>query len=440
VELDVTFSRRREESDPLRLLVLGDFSGKPADQRPPLATRPTLAVDVDTLDPVMQRIAPRVRLAAGELAFSTIDDFHPDRLFARVDRFKALLEARANPSASAGGDLLGPLLGRSSAEEPATPVRPASGLDALIHDIVAPHIVKDRTAESRPVVAAIEAVLSEELRALLHAPQFQAMEAAWRGVHWLVSHLELNEDLQLHLFDVAQDELIADVVAAGGQIHETGLYRALVDRWRNVPGGQGWSVIATLMQFGPSDRDIGLLAALGVVATQAGGPVIGGADWSLIDGDDGTLQGWNALRHSEVARWIALAAPRVLLRRPYGKRTDPIDTVPFEEIDGPPLPGALLWGSPALALTLLIGAGFSARGWKMELGDERELEDLPAYSYVAEGEMQMQPVGERLLSERGIEQLLNAGVVPIASRRDRNAAVAIRFQSIADPAAPLAWS
>ena len=51
----------------------------------------------------------------------------------------------------------------------------------------------------------------------------------------------------------------------------------------------------------------------------------------------------------------------------------------------------------------------------------------------------MQPCAERLLSERQIDAALKAGLIPIASRRDRNMVVAIRFQSVADPSAPLAW-
>ena len=38
----------------------------------------------------------------------------------------------------------------------------------------------------------------------------------------------------------------------------------------------------------------------------------------------------------------------------------------------------------------------------------------------------MQPCAERFLNEREIQALLDAGLVPIVSRRDRNAVVAVR--------------
>ena len=75
----------------------------------------------------------------------------------------------------------------------------------------------------------------------------------------------------------------------------------------------------------------------------------------------------------------------------------------------------------------------------MEPGDERELDDLPAYTFVRDGVSEMQACAERFLTEGQIQAFLEAGLIPIASRRDRNAVVAIRFQSIADPTAPLAW-
>ena len=93
----------------------------------------------------------------------------------------------------------------------------------------------------------------------------------------------------------------------------------------------------------------------------------------------------------------------------------------------------------SLALAMLIGRGFTARGWNMEPGDVREIGDLPAYTFVRDGERELQPCAERFLNDREIDALLKSGLVPIASRRDRAAVVAVRFQSVSDPSSPLAW-
>ena len=440
LEFDVNLGRpaqRRDPGEPMRLVMLGDFSGKPSSERSPLANRPTHRVDLDSIDTVIKRLGPSLDLPGGEIAFDRIDDFHPDRLYARLERFQALRHARDNPQAGTD-DLLGRLLGKPTTETAAPANSPVGGLDALIHKIVDPHVVKDSPPQAKLYSDATEAAIAEEMRGVLHHPAFQALESVWRGVQWWVSSVELDDNLQLHIFDVSRDEIIADVVAARGQLAQTGLYRALVDRWRNVPGAESWSALVALIQFGPSDADIGLLAALGLIAAQAGGPLLAGADAALGD-TQASEGGWGALRRSEAARWIGLAAPRVLLRLPYGKRSDPIESFPFEEFVGPPAHEHLLWGPSSFATSILIGRAFTSRGWDMEPGDEREIGDLPAYVFEQDGERAMQACAERYLTESEIQRLIEAGLIPIASRRDRNAIVAIRFQSVSNPTAPLAW-
>lgn len=442
LEFDLGFGRTRsprDDSEPMRLLVLGDFSGKAAEERTPLATRATQRVDVDNLDDVVRRLRPRLTEPSGTIWFEQIDDFHPDRLYARLELFQGLRQARANPPA-ANDDTLGRLLGKPAAPG-AAPIAAttASGLDGLIRNIVAPHIVKDTEAQTRPYVAAVDAAIAEQMRTLLHAPAFQSLEAAWRGIGWLISSLELDQNLQLHLFDVTRDELLRDVVTAQGQIAQTGLYRTLVDRSRDAPDAPGWSALIGLFHFGPSPTEMGLLAALGLIASRAGAPLIADGDWALSGDDANALSAWQTLRRSEAARWIGLAAPRVLLRRPYGTGSDPIEAFAFEEFVGAPAHEEFLWGHASLAIALLLGKAFTARGWDMEPGDEREIGDLPIYTFVRDGEREMQACAERFLTESQLDRLLKAGLLPIASRRDHNAAVAVRFQSVSEPPAPLAW-
>lgn len=412
----------RRDGAPRRLLVMGDFSARPAAERRPLAERPTLRVDIDSLDAAIARLAPHLVLEQGTLGFEQLDDFHPDSLYARLELFHALREARAKPP-RAGADLLGSLLGGSAAPAAAAPP-PASGLDALVQRIVAPHIVPDTQAADRAYVAAVDSAIAEQMRSLLHDPAFQALEGAWRGVQWLIANLELDETLELHVFDVARDELLADIVGAGGQLAKTGLYRALADRWRNVPGGQGWTLIAGLYTFGGGDADVGLLAALGLIASQAGGPFVAASDGSVAATPG---EGWQALRQSEAAPWLGLAAPRLLLRLPYGAKTDPVTAFGFEEITGTPDPAHLLWGAGSLAVALLAGRG----------GDARQIDDLPAYHHLADGERELMPCAERFLGEEAGHRLAAAGLIPLASHKHRNAVTVMRVQAIAEPPRPL---
>ena len=440
-EFDVALGRTstpREDTAPMRILLLGDFSGRPSSERPPLANRPTVPVDVDTLGDAMRRFGPGVHLRAGELQITDIDDFHPDRLLSRLGVFRELREKRAHPPVE-GDDSLARLLGKPASSPPVSTAPPATGLDAMLREMIAPHVVKDTSAQTKIHTEIVDAEIAIEMRAVLHDAGFQSLEAAWRGLHWLVTSLELNEDLQLHVFDVTRDELVNDIVAAQGKVTATGTYGALVDRWRNVPGSQGWSALVTMLEFGPSDADVGLLAALGLIASQAGGPLLGGANATLANEVAAPTSGWEALRCSDAAPWIGLAAPRLLLRLPYGKGGEPVEAFAFEEFAGEPEHEHFLWGTGSLTLAALIGRAFTARGWEMELGDEREVGELPAYVFERHGEKQLQACAERFLTESQIQKFLDAGLIPIASRRDRNAVVVVRFQSVAQPAAPLVW-
>ncbi len=501
MEIDLRFGRppapvRRPEGCPMRLLLLGDFSGRHARAAGGAATLPLWVlhrVDIDNLDQVVRRIAPQVPLPAQAGAHTTmldiesLDDFHPDHLVQRVGVFRQLLDLRTRlqdpagferaadelrsdglartslgegpPDTAASGDAekdastLQRLLGRTSATLP-TPVQPSAGsVDALVRDIVAPHIVPDRSALQEPYTAAVDAALGERMRQLLHAPIFSALEGAWRGVQWLVSRLELNDDLQLHLLDVSRDELQADLAAAQGDLSRSGLFRLLGATGNDAPNGPHWSLLVGLFDVGPTPEDMDLLAGLGAIAAQAGGPFVAGAapalfgcpsvadladpqQWQPLPDD--LPQRWSDLRRCAAASWIGLVAPRLLLRLPYGKATDSIERFPFEEQAALPVHETLIWGPGSLAAALLIGQAFTDSGWDLVLGQAQDLTDLPAYTFSREGEPQLQPCAEAWLGERAGQALLERGVMPLLSHRQRAAVRLMRVQSIAEPACGLA--
>lgn len=414
-------ARALDPRRPMRLLLMGNFSGigpgpntdAGASQRIPLQQRPTLRVDADNFEALLSRLAPRLQFEDGELRFDSIEDFRPEALLHRAPQFARQRELRAHPAAGSG---------------------PAAQLEAMIQGIVAPHIVSDQSTEPD---AALDLDLAAAMAELLHRPAFQALEAAWRGLHGLLSTLELDdEQLQLHMLDVSREELLADLIQAQGQPLRTGLHAALAERWRES-GGQPWSALLSLETFGPGAADLGLLAALGLVAAQAGGSFIAGAEASLAEADSPAAASWQTLRRSEAAPWLGLVTPRVLLRLPYGRRSDPVEGFAFEEIQGAPAPAELLWGSGALAVAQLLGQGFMNSGWALQRDGGLSLDGLPAYSFAHQGETELQPCAEQVLNEEQGLALLQAGLMPLLSRRHRASLSLLRLQSIALPAGPL---
>jgi len=489
IEVDVRFGRaaprRAARGGPMRLLLLGDFSGRGAQGTAPAAAVSASRlhrVDLDTLERVLARISPQVALpAAGggttALQFAALDDFHPDHLFERVPSFERLRALRAHlldpstfdqaaaqlqayglaanetsepaPAPKAAGAesdsatferLLG---GESAGRSAVTPSRP-SAVDALIRRVIEPHIARGSAPHLPVYLAAVDAALSEQMRQLLHAPAFSRLEAAWRGVQWLVSRLELDENLQLHLLDVTRDELASDLVGAQRDPSRSELVRTL----RAADAGGDWALLAGLLTVGPGSDDLELVAALGSVASLLGAPIIAAAApalfgcHSVADLPDPLhwetaaaelSERWAALRCSAAARWIGLMTPRVLLRLPYGKATDPLERFSFEEQPATPAHETLLWGPGSLALALLLGQAYTAGGWDLVANPPQDIDDLAAYTFTRDGEPQLQPCAEALVGERAGEALLRLGLMPLLSDRRAARVRLMRMQSVADP-------
>lgn len=456
---------------PMRMLVLGDFSGRPPGS--PLPRRPIHRIDLDNFDQVMARCAPALELtldgAPASMRFQSLDDFHPDQLYQQADAFQSLRNQRqrlncpatfaaaaaqmqappapsatpapAQGAASGGGDDFASLLGGA--------VRPAAGkndFEALVKALVG--AVPGTDARQSSYLAAADSVIGQRMRDLLHAPAFQRLEAAWRGVHTLVTGLELDSGLQLYLVDIGRDELAADLRGAGAQLQQSALYQLLVEQPRQSPDGAPWSILVGDYQFDASEDDVQSLAALAALASQAGAPLLAGASDSVLgcaqlaatpDPDDwpapapAASERWQALRASPHASWLGLALPRMLLRLPYGKLTDRIEQFNFEEADGQLDHAHYLWGNAAFGLAMLLGQSFNEEGWDMEPGTRLELDDLPAHTFRRDGEAHMQACAETWLSERAAEAMLRLGLMPLRSLRDRNAARFQRCQSLAQP-------
>ncbi len=485
----------RQDGDAFRILIVGDFGGAALREAGSgLPERAIVPVDIDNFEQVLARLAPRTALGfeapgggAEEVAFAALDDFHPDALFTKLEVFGDLRRLRERLLDAASFEAAAASLARDAADSgpPATADRgghaapaedtgtmferllggqPAAGRSGpasqgagyatqLIERLVEPHIERGADPDrQRLLVAAVDDAIAERMRTVLHDPRFQALEAAWRGLWWLVSNLETGADLRIHLLDASRDELAADLGHAGDGIETTALYRRLVGGDADTPGGQPWSLLAGIDRFGAGESDLALLAALGAVASHAGGPFVAEAEPALLgarnladqpdagdwtEPDPESEQRWHALRRAPVASWLGLALPRVLLRLPYGGSSDPVERFAFEEVPAADGHDALLWGSPAVACALLLGQSFLENGWDMEPGDRLDLDDLPAFTFTEDGETRLKPCAEALLSHRTADSIMARGVMPVLSHRDRNAVRFARIQSIADPPAAL---
>jgi type VI secretion system protein ImpC len=231
---------------------------------------------------------------------------------------------------------------------------------------------------------------------------------------------------------VTRDELAAD-----GQLEKV-LARYLDDA---ATDDKPPSLIVCAHAFGATLPDMAVVERLGALGIARDLAFVAGAQGSLVGCEDpirqpdpttwtalpvGVAKTWADLRSSPGASAISLAWPRLLLRLPYGRKTDPIESFAFEEVPPTHAHDDYLWGNGAFAVALAVA--------RVHLGESDEIAgditDLPAFTYEREGERVLKPCAELVLSERALDEVSARGVTPLLSYRNRNAIRLVGLQSI----------
>ena len=139
------------------------------------------------------------------------------------------------------------------------------------------------------------------------------------------------------------------------------------------------------------------------------------------------------------AAFVGLALPRFLLRQPYGKESDPIDTFPFEELESDLRHESFLWGNASILCGHVLSGAFQAEGWEMKAAGYGEVGELPVYTFEEDGETKAKPCGEAWLNERAGAAMIGKGLMPVLSVRGRDAVRVGPLQSLARLASPASW-
>ena len=464
-----------------RLALLGDFSGRAArgvlETGEKLASRKPLKVDVDNLDAVLARLAPAITIPLGdegtvEVQIAEMDDFHPDQLVEALPVFEQLLQLRRNLMSRAGFDRASKEVLSWAGAEPLPPPesrkprggaiatdrklsdfarltgRPAAAeadTDDLIRRLVGPYIVAKTDSRQEALVARVDAALSDAMRRVLHSPEFQSAEALWRGVEMLVRRIETGAQLQIVLYDISAEELAADLAAAD-DLKDSALYSALVEQPALDEQAGPLSFLAGLYGFELSPPHADLLARVAQIAAAAGAPFVASIgpdplrtpehEWHPL-----IRAAWKELRALPAAAYLGLAAPRFLLRIPYGKKTDPIDAFAFEEFTRQDGLSGMLWGNPALLMGMLAAQSWKEKGQTMTLGDKAVVGDLAVYVVTdSDGDQVALPCTERLFTERAAAGIVATGVNPVVSIRGRPEVRMAGFASLAGPSLAGRWA
>lgn len=231
------------------------------------------------------------------------------------------------------------------------------------------------------IIAEIDVKLSEQINLILHHKEFQSLESAWRGLHYLVNNTETDEKLKLRFMDISKDDLRRNMRRYKGIAwDQSPLFKQIYEEEYGQLGGEPYGCLVADYHFDHSAPDVDLLSSIGKVAASSHMPFITGAAPSVMQMDSWQelanprdltkiftqnleYAAWNSLRQSEDSRYIGLAMPRFLARLPYGIRTNPVDNFNFEETTDGADHSKYVWANAAYAMAVNINRSFKHYGW-----------------------------------------------------------------------------
>lgn len=302
------------------------------------------------------------------------------------------------------------------------------------------------------MIAEIDRVLGQQMDVILHQPEFQQLESAWRGLKLLVDRTDFRENIKLDVLHVTKEELLDDFENAG-DITRSGLYKHVYTAGFGQFGGEPVAAMIGNYTFGPSSPDMKLLSYVASVGAMAHAPFVmaAGPEFfnlksfqelpgvkevsDIFEGPAHTK--WRSLREMEDSKYLAATLPRFLLRTPYHGIENPVRSFSYDEgIDGNH--DNYLWGNTAYLMATRITESFARYRWCPNIIGPQSggaVDDLPVHLFESLGQLQAKIPTEVLISDRKEFELSEAGFIPLTMRKDSDNAAFFSANSVQKPKA-----
>jgi type VI secretion system protein ImpC len=301
-------------------------------------------------------------------------------------------------------------------------------------------------------IAQIDELMSKQMNAIMHAPEFQALESSWRGLHDMVANTETSTRLKLRLLNITKKELLRDLEKAVD--HDmSSLFKKIYEEEYGTFGGHPYSCLIGDYYFGRHPQDITLLDKISHVAAAAHAPFISSASPALFDMkrftdlsvprdlskifESGELDGWRSFRDGEDSRYVALTLPRYALRLPYGAKTIPVENFNFEEdVDGRDH-DKYLWGNAAYLVGLRLTDAFAKYSWTTAIrGVEGggKVESMKTHKFLTdEGDIAVKCPTEVTITDRREKELNDLGFLSVVHAKGTDFAAFFGGQTVNKP-------
>ncbi|GAA5167572.1 type VI secretion system contractile sheath large subunit [Viridibacterium curvum] len=305
------------------------------------------------------------------------------------------------------------------------------------------------------IIAELDKKLSEQINLIMHHEDFQKLEGAWRGLHYLVNNTETDEMLKIRVMNISKADLGKTLKRYKGTAwDQSPLFKRIYEEEYGQFGGEPFGCLVGDYHFDQSPPDVELLSEMAKVAAAAHSPFIAGASPNIMQMDSWQelanprdltkifstpeYAAWRSLRSSDDARYLGLAMPRFLARVPYGAKTNPVEEFDFEEDTGAADHSKYTWANSAYAMAVNINRSFKEYGWCSRIrGIESggAVEGLPVHSFPTDdGGVDMKCPTEIAISDRREAELARNGFMPLIHKKNSDFAAFIGAQSLQKPA------
>ena len=315
-------------------------------------------------------------------------------------------------------------------------------------------IGKDVTKSINAMIAAIDEKLTAQINLILHNPDFQKLEGAWRGLHYMVNNTESDEHLKIRVMNISKLELGKTLKRfKGAAWDQSPLFKKVYEEEYGQFGGEPFGAIVGDYHFDQSPPDVELLGEMAKIAASAHAPFITGAGPSLMQMDSWQelanprdltkifstpeYAGWRSLRESDDSKYLGMCMPRFLARTPYGAKTNPVEEFDFEEDTAGADHSKYAWANAAYAMATNINRSYKQYGWGSRIrGIESggAVEGLPLHTFPTDdGGVDQKCPTEIAISDRREAELSKAGLLSLIHRKNSDFAAFIGSQSLNKP-------
>ncbi len=309
-------------------------------------------------------------------------------------------------------------------------------------------IARDTEMMINARIAQIDHLISQQLNEVLHHPEYQRLEASWRGLKYLLSQSETGEGMKIKVLNVSKKELLKDLQRAP-EFDQSALFKKVYEEEFGVFGGAPFGALVGDYYFDKSGQDMELLEKISQVAAAAHAPFLSSASHTMFNLESFTqldaprdlakvfdtteYAKWKAFRNTEDSRYVALTAPRMLMREPYGSATVPVEAFNYEEqVDGTDHE-KYLWGNSAFALAARVTKSFNRFGWCASIRGVESgglVEGLPVHNFRTEsGDIAMKCPTEVPITDRREKELADLGFVGLVHQKNTPNACFFSVQS-----------